>query len=66
MRVKLSISGGEFKEHSPEYLSINQVPTVYNSKAKPKLFLHEVLHPSEIRTAIELMAYTFYRRRQKE
>jgi phage/plasmid-associated DNA primase len=37
---------------------------VYNRKAWPKLFgqfLHQVLYPSEIRTAIELMAYTFYR-----
>jgi hypothetical protein len=30
----------------------------------PKLFgrfLHQVLYPSEIRTAVDLMAYTFYR-----
>jgi putative DNA primase/helicase len=59
-----NIQTGEFKAHSPDYLSINQVPIVYNPKAKPKLygnFLHQVLYPSEIRTAIELMAYTFYR-----
>ena len=58
-----NIQTGEFKTHSPDYLSINQLPIVYSSQAKPKLlgkFLHEVLHPSEIRTAIELMAYTFY------
>ena len=59
-----NIQTGEFKEHSPDYLSINQVTVPYNPKAKPKLFgkfLHEILYPSEIRTAIELMAYTFYR-----
>ena len=59
-----NIRTGEFKEHSPDYLSINQVPIMYNPKAKPKLFgqfLNQVLYPSEIRTAIELMAYTFYR-----
>jgi putative DNA primase/helicase len=55
---------GEFKEHNPEYLSINQIPIVYNPTVKPKLFgkfLSEVLYPTETRTAIELMGYTFYR-----
>jgi putative DNA primase/helicase len=55
---------GEFKEHNPEYFSIIQIPIVYNPTAKPKLFgkfLSEVMYPAEIRTAIELMAYTFYR-----
>jgi phage/plasmid-associated DNA primase len=55
---------GEFKAHSPDYLSIHQGPIVYNPKIMLKLFgqfLHQVLYPSEIRTAIELMAYTFYR-----
>ena len=59
-----NIRTGEFREHSPDYLSINQIPVIYNPKAKPKLFgkfLSEVLYPSEIRTAVELMAYTFYR-----
>ena len=59
-----NIQTGEIKEHSPNYLSINQVPLLYEPKAKPKLFgkfLREILYPSEIRTAIELMAYTFYR-----
>lgn len=55
---------GEFKEHTPDYLSVNQKPILYDPKAKPKLlgrFLREVLYPNEIRTALELMAYTFYR-----
>jgi P4 family phage/plasmid primase-like protien len=59
-----NIQTGEFKEHSPDYLSINQIPVTYNPEAKPKRFgkfIHEVLYPSEIRTAIELLAYTFYR-----
>jgi hypothetical protein len=58
-----NIRTGEFREHSPGYLSINQIPVIYNPKAKPKMFgkfLREVLYPSEIRTAIELIAYTFY------
>lgn len=59
-----NIRTGEFKTHSPDYLSINQVPVVYDPMARPKLFgqlLYQVLYPSEIRTATELMGYTFYR-----
>lgn len=59
-----NIRTGEFKAHFPDYISINQVPIVYNLESKHKLFgrfIHQVLWPSEIRTAIELMAYTFYR-----
>jgi putative DNA primase/helicase len=55
---------GQFKEHSPDYLSINQKPIVYDQKARPRLFgkyLKQVLYPTEIRTAVELMAYTFCR-----
>ena len=55
---------GEFKEHSPDYLSINQKPIIYNPNAKPNLFemyLKQVLYYAEIRTAVELMAYTFCR-----
>jgi phage/plasmid-associated DNA primase len=29
---------GEFKEHSPNYISVNQLPIRYDAKAKPKLF----------------------------
>jgi putative DNA primase/helicase len=59
-----NILTGEFKEHTPDYLSVNQKPITYNPKVKPKLFkeyLQQVLYPTEIRTAVELMAYTFYR-----
>jgi putative DNA primase/helicase len=55
---------GEFKEHTPEYLSVNQKPIKYDPKSKPKLFreyLQQVLYPTEIRTAVELIAYTFCR-----
>jgi len=58
------ISVDRFIEHTPDYLSINQSPIFYNKNARPKLFgtfLSQVLYPSEIRTAIELIAYTFYR-----
>ena len=48
--------------HNPNYYSINQKPIFYNSKAKSKLFgkfLSEVLYPVDIRTGVEMMAYTF-------
>jgi phage/plasmid-associated DNA primase len=54
----------EFREHTPEYLSITQKPITYNAAVKPKLFgtyLQQVLYPTEIRTAIEVMAYTLYK-----
>ncbi len=50
--------------HDPKYLSIKQIPITYDKKACPKLFgkfLKDVLYPTEIRTAVETMAYTFYR-----
>ena len=59
-----NIKTGEFREHSPDYLSMIQIPVIYDSKAKPKLFgkfLSEVIYPTEIRTAIEMVAYTFLR-----
>jgi putative DNA primase/helicase len=59
-----NIQTGEFNLHSPDYLSISQLPVSYNPMTKPKLFgkfLSEVLYPAEIRTAVELMAYTLYR-----
>lgn len=52
------------KEHSQDYLSINQKSIIYDKIAKPKLFgkfLSEVLYPRDIRTAIDAMAYTFHR-----
>lgn len=58
------IQTGELKEHSHHYLSITQKPIVYNPSAKPKLlgkYLQQVLYPTEIRTAIEVMAYSLYK-----
>src|SRR5215207_8308801 len=59
-----NIETGEFKEHTPDYLSITQKPIIYDPNARPKLFgkyLQQVLYPTEIRTAIEVMAYTLYK-----
>ncbi|HZB15571.1 MAG TPA: phage/plasmid primase, P4 family [Nitrososphaeraceae archaeon] len=55
---------GELSPHSPDYYSINQKPFPYNPKAKSRLlgkFLKEVLYPQDIRTALEIIAYTFIR-----
>ncbi len=59
-----NISKNRLLDHTPDYLTINQIKVIYDAKAKPKVlgkFLSEVLYPSEIRTLIELFAYTFHR-----
>lgn len=58
------IDKGILLEHTPNYLSINQKAIVYDQHAKPKLFgefLSQVIYPRNIRTAIDAIAYTFYR-----
>lgn len=58
------ISKNELKPHAPDYLSIIQHPVNFDPKARPKLyikFLKDVLYKEEIRSAIDMMAYTFYR-----
>ena len=55
----------EFLPHTPDYYSLNQIPVKYNPYAQPKLFLkflREVLYLQDIRTAVELIAYTFLRK----
>lgn len=57
-----NIAKDELKPHSPEYPSINQKPIFFDPNQKTTLFgkfLKDVLYPSEIRTAIEVVAYTF-------
>jgi P4 family phage/plasmid primase-like protien len=59
-----NIQTGQFTEHTPNYLSMNQKPIVFDPNAKPKLFgkfLSTLIYPSDVRTLVELMAYTFYR-----
>jgi P4 family phage/plasmid primase-like protien len=58
------IKENKLESHSPDYYSITQKSFGHNSKAKSQLlgkFLREVLFPNDIRTAVELMAYTFVR-----
>ena len=55
----------EFFPHSPDYYSLNQKPIVYNPNARPKLFINflkQVLYQQDIRTAVEIIAYSFIRK----
>jgi phage/plasmid-associated DNA primase len=58
------ITSNKLTPHTAGYLSVNQIPVLYDPLARPRLFgkfLMEILYPSEIRALVELMAYTFYR-----
>ena len=60
---------GKLEPHSPDYYSLNQKPFPYNPKARPKYFikfLKDVLYTEDIRTAIDIIAYTFLRYNPKE
>lgn len=54
----------EFMPHTPDYYSLNQKPIKFNPNAIPRRFIKfllEVLHLRDIRTVVELIAYTFIR-----
>ena len=60
----LNIWTGELSEHSPDFLSIVQLPLVYNPKTRcPNIgrFLAQVLHPEDVLTALEIIGYLLYR-----
>ena len=55
----------EFMPHTPDYYSLNQKTFPYNPEARPKLFikfLRQVLYLEDIRTAVEIIAYSFIRK----
>ena len=59
-----NLKSGLLEPHTPDHFSINQKPITYDIDANPRLFfkfLNEVLYPSDIRTVLELFAYTFYK-----
>jgi P4 family phage/plasmid primase-like protien len=59
-----NIATSQLKPHTYRYLSRNQIPVRFDPKARCKRFgkfLSEVVYPDQIRTVIELMAYTFLR-----
>jgi P4 family phage/plasmid primase-like protien len=60
----LNIETGEFKHHSPEHLSLVQLPIAFDPKAKcPSIlkFLGQVLHPQDVFTAMQIIGYCLYR-----
>jgi putative DNA primase/helicase len=65
----LDIETGEFTEHSPDYLSLVQLPISYDPNAKcPNIlkFLGQVLHPQDIFTALEIIGYCLYKNAKYE
>jgi len=58
------IKNDRLKPHTPSYYSRNQKPITYSKNEKPQhfgRFLKEVLYAQDIKTAIDIMAYTFLR-----
>ena len=58
------ITANKLKPHTYRYLSRNQIPVKFDPKARCKRFgkfLGEVVYPDQIRTVIEVLAYTFLR-----
>jgi P4 family phage/plasmid primase-like protien len=58
------ITANKLKPHSYRYLSRNQIPVKFDPKARCKRFgkfLSEVVYPDQIRTVVEVLAYTFLR-----
>lgn len=65
----LNIWTRELKEHSPDFLSIIQLPIEYNPNSKcPTIlrFLGQVLHPQDVFTAMEIIGYLLYRTAEYE
>ena len=65
----LNIWTGQLKEHSPDFLSIIQLPIVYNPNSKCQTilrFLGQILHPQDVFTAMEIIGYLLYRTAEYE
>jgi putative DNA primase/helicase len=60
----VNIRTGEVKEHSPEYLSIIQIPVKYNPNAYPRKtldFMYNVVEPSDVPLMIDYISYCLIR-----
>src|SRR5919197_5073264 len=60
----LDIDTLELKEHSPDQLSLVQLPVKYDPAAKcPRIlkFLGQVLHPQDVFTAMQIIGYCLYK-----
>ena len=58
------IVANKLKPYTHRYLSRNQIPVRFDPKARCKRFgkfLGEVVYPDQIRTVVEVLAYTFLR-----
>ena len=58
------IKANKLKPHTYRYLSRNQIPVRFDPKARCKRFgkfLGEVVYPDQIRTVVEVLAYTYLR-----
>jgi putative DNA primase/helicase len=65
----LNIETGEFTEHSPNNLSLVQLPITYDLNAKcPNIleFLGQVLHPQDVFTAFQIFGYCLYKNTKYE
>jgi phage/plasmid-associated DNA primase len=59
-----NIATSKLRKHTYRYLSRNQIPVTFDPKARCKRFgkfLSEVVYPDQIRTVVEVVAYTFLR-----
>ena len=60
----VNIRTGEFKVHDPKYLSLVQLPVLYNPKARPQkiiTFMYNVLDPSDVPLMLEYIGYCLIR-----
>jgi P4 family phage/plasmid primase-like protien len=65
----LNIDTLELKEHSPDQLSLVQLPIRYDPAAKcPRIlkFLGQVLHPQDVFTAMQIIGYCLYKTAEYE
>jgi P4 family phage/plasmid primase-like protien len=59
----------EFRKHSPKFLSIVQLPIMFNPKARcPNIlrFLGQVLKPKDVFTALQIFGYCLYKTAEYE
>lgn len=65
----LNIDTLELKEHSPDQLSLIQLPVKYDPKARCRRileFLGQVLHPQDVFTAMQIIGYCLYKSAEYE
>jgi putative DNA primase/helicase len=60
----VNVRTGEFKVHNPNYLSLVQLPVMYDPKARPKkiaTFMYNVLDASDVPLMLEYVGYCLIR-----